>query len=488
MSYNELQDDYASSSEFSFSSRADIHTILSKADILSSPKAPKLPHADRRAILEARYHVREYILRHQDKPYAFWEVFLAVYGNRLTTNAWTGQVYLYQHNDNPRRLLSPYKDPTSPEKLVSDLEDALEMSSKMRWEDFKRKLACRLGEGGFNPVKEYLEEVAKKHPEPMTEWDNLAAQLFGVDDPLSQEMLTKWLIGAVARAMQPGCQMRQCLVLKGGQEVGKSQLLRALFGEYYASRDSEMKDADVYRQLKACWGMELEEMEAIASKRSVENLKRFISVQEDEWVIKYKEDAKKHPRHSVFAGTVNSDEFLRDETGNSRFWVIDIGANPANVDYARINRDRIWAEAYRRWVRGEKYWDRELSQKAQERANNYRTSNEYLAQLEPIMAELERRYGDNLAVRVPDLLTYAFNVPVERHKANKADSKMAQALVSLGYERKQVGESKTWAYRKPSTKPTEVLVAVRITEAKLVAEQWGLAGKPDDRHRKYSQG
>jgi len=260
MSYNELQDDYAAISEFSLSTKADLNTILKTADILASPKDPKLPRADRRAILEARYHVREYILRHQDKTYAFWEVFLAVYGGRLTQNAWTGQVYLYQS------VASPYKDPTNPEKLVSDLEDALEMSSKMRWEDFKRKLACRLGEGGFNPVKEYLEEVAKKHPEPMTEWDNLAAQLFGVDDPLSQEMLTKWLIGAVARAMQPGCQMRQCLVLKGGQEVGKSQLLRALFGEYYASRDSEMKDADVYRQLKACWGMELEEMEAIASK------------------------------------------------------------------------------------------------------------------------------------------------------------------------------------------------------------------------------
>lgn len=458
MSYNELQDGYTVDFELGFSSKVDPVAIVNKTDILTPPKSPKLPSADRRAILEARHLLKEYIYRHNDKPYAFWEVFKAVYGKRLTRNAWTGQIYIYESVDGLA------KTATNPERLVSNLEDALELSSKMSWEDFKRKLECHLGEIGFSPVYEYLEQVARKYPEPMLEWDNLAVELFGVEDPLSQEMLTKWLIGATARVMQPGCQMRQCLVLKGKQETGKTQFLRALFGDYYASRDSEMQDADVYRQLRACWGMELEEMEAIASKRSVENLKRFISVQEDEWVAKYKEESKKHPRHSVFAGTVNSDEFLRDETGNSRFWVIDFGSNPVNVEYVKLNRDRIWAEAYRRWSKGERHWDAELSKKAQQRASEYQVTNEFLEPLEVVLARLDELYEGKQAIRGTDLLTTALNILPERHRVNRADRKVANAMQALGYEKRSLGSAKV--YCKTGVTSPELVNASTVAEAR----------------------
>jgi len=183
-------------------------------------------------------------------------------------------------------------------------------------------------------------------------------------------------------------------------------------------------------------------------------------------VIKYKEDAKKHPRHSVFAGTVNSDEFLRDETGNSRFWVIDIGANPANVDYARINRDRIWAEAYRRWVRGERYWDKELSQKAQERAKEYQVTNSWT---EPLEAKLEglrhefreivrtpgkppKRVPVDVAVTASGLLL-SLGVGTAGH--SKYTAKLAKALEQLGYVKRKirVGSKVLTRWAKPDVKP-----------------------------------
>lgn len=469
MSDTDLQDLF----EPRFSSKLKPVRIIGKTDVLANPEDPEIIGRNRRDILEARHQLREYILSHHDKPYAFWEVFQAVYRERLMRDEWTGKLYKDLQWGQPPEPIKV----TTADHLMFELEAALEVSSKLGKDDYYRKLVVLLEYHKFNPVKCYLEQVTKDHKEPMTEWDNLAFTLFGTEDSLHQEMLSKWLIGAVARAKEPGCQMRQCLVLKGQQETGKTQFLRALFGEYYASRDSEMKDADVYRQLRACWGMELEEMEAIASKRSVENLKRFISVQDDEWVAKYQEESKKHPRHTVFAGTVNSDEFLRDETGNSRFWVIDLGCTPVNVDYVRLNRDRIWAEAHRRWLVGERYWDAELSKKAQERAKEYQVASEFLDPLDPIMAVLERHFRDELAVKVTDLLVYAFNVPVERHKVNKADSKLAQALVSLGYERKQLSGSKTWIYRKPDTKPTKVITGQVIAAAKHEAELWGSGGR-----------
>lgn len=211
--------------------------------------------------------------------------------------------------------------------------------------------------------------------------------------------------------------------------------------------------------------MELEEMEAIVSKRSVENLKRFISVQDDGWVIKYTEDAKKHPRKSVLVGTVNSTEFLRDDTGNSRYWVIPV-PREIDVPYVAKHRDLIWAEAVRRYRAGEVAWSKELSQKAQDLARGYQATNSWTEPLENLLDKLSNTFGEYIItpekhkVKVPsqvavtsgDLLL-ALGVKIPDHP--KHNGKVAKALEQLGYARKSIrlGDKVRTRWAKPDTKP-----------------------------------
>ncbi|MBD2079320.1 VapE domain-containing protein [Leptolyngbya sp. FACHB-17] len=431
---------------------------------------------------KAKTDLRGYILSEDgDRSYKYWEVFQqTMIDNGLKMNSWNGTIEL---EGKPGKYTQA--------QLLSAFEDELSLMCKLTTESFTRKFNILCEQRQFNPVIQYLEglvtkakegnilcfgdwmlannsdrneyeayvrsakyEASRKPVEAWEGWSTLAKDVLGVDDELSQEMFTSWLIGAVARAVDPGCQMRQCLTLQGAQEIGKTQVLKALAGEYYSSRDSEMSDADVYRQLQSCWIMELEEIEAIASKRSVENLKRFISVQEDEYRHLYQNEVRKHPRHSVLAATANSTNFLRDED-NTRFWVIPVPGE-INVEYVRCHRDNIWLEAYRRYLTGEKPWNKELSRKASERAKGFTADNELLETLEAVLAKM----GDKgaIALAPKDILAAVFNVTPSSRQYTPMSRKLSSAMDTLGYTQKErrVSGVKARYYFKPENADSEL--------------------------------
>ena len=65
---------------------------------------------------------------------------------------------------------------------------------------------------------------------PDEDWNHLARFLFDIDDEIADQLMPRYLVGAVARVITPGCQLRQTPVLQGGQGIGKTELGRALFG------------------------------------------------------------------------------------------------------------------------------------------------------------------------------------------------------------------------------------------------------------------
>ena len=165
----------------------------------------------------------------------------------------------------------------------------------------------------------------------------------------------RFLISAVARAMQPGCKADNMLVLCGAQGAGKSQTARALAEAIYPDSFKENipvvgERNETARALKGGWLIELAELSAIKG-RDAQSVKAFISTQVDEARDPYERRFTSRPRQCVFIGTTNEDEWLTDDTGGRRFWPIKVGK--INIDSLRDDARQLWGEAVTAYLDGE---------------------------------------------------------------------------------------------------------------------------------------
>lgn len=204
----------------------------------------------------------------------------------------------------------------------------------------------------FDRVREYLDDLPPWDGEPRLPcW--LHYCLGAADTEYTKAVGTKWMISAVARTFDPGCKADHALVLEGEQGLGKSTALRILAGDQHFGDDIPgigSKDAQQY--LGGMWIVELGEMDA-ASKADQNTLKRFLTTTVDRYRASYGRNTISHPRRCVFAGTVNSDEYLKDATGGRRWWPVRC----TKVDAAalHLHRDQMWAEAVHRY-RAKEQW------------------------------------------------------------------------------------------------------------------------------------
>ena len=212
----------------------------------------------------------------------------------------------------------------------------------------------------FHPVREYLESL---------QWDGVgrAAALFTTYFPCASEdpqylraVGEKFLIGAVARVMQPGCKVDTMPVIAGSQGQKKSSGLAALVGDQWYGNDmpsmNANTDKDVKQWLRGKWVAEMGELSAVRGAM-VEHVKNFLSTTSDSYRKSYGHVTQTYPRQTVFAGTVNDSEYLSDETGNRRFWPLQM-IEGAFVDVAGLERDRglLWAEALHMYRSGTAWW------------------------------------------------------------------------------------------------------------------------------------
>ena len=210
----------------------------------------------------------------------------------------------------------------------------------------------------FNPVQEYLDRIAADESIVPADLSKIASTYLDTKDDLYDAMLRATLIGAVSRAYAPGCMFKTALVFKGGQNIGKSSVVRNLASPDWVCDTSQDSDKDFLQAIHSGWIYELAELDSIVSKKEAGRLKNLISSPKDNFRPPYGRRMEAHKRRSVFIGTSNRDDFLRDETGACRWWVVELPHNAnksfrINHDRVRQDRDAIWKAAVLAYQAGE---------------------------------------------------------------------------------------------------------------------------------------
>ncbi len=215
--------------------------------------------------------------------------------------------------------------------------------------------AVLCSEKKYNPVKEYIESFKWDGRDRL---DTLLIDYLGAEDSEYVRIVTrKTFVAAVARIYNPGIKFDCILVLSGKQGIGKSTLFSKLGGKWYSDSMTiaDMKDKTAAEKLQGIWLMELSELAGI-KKVDVETVKSFLSRSDDQYRVPYGAYVESHLRKSILVASTNTtDGFLRDITGNRRFWPVilsgEVDRKPWDLSDDEVGQ--IWAEAYMRFKEGE---------------------------------------------------------------------------------------------------------------------------------------
>ena len=199
----------------------------------------------------------------------------------------------------------------------------------------------------YHPVREFLDALPEWDKVPRV--DTLLIDYLGADDtPYVRAVTRKTLCGAVCRVLSPGCKFDTMLVLNGPQGVGKSTLISRLAGDWFSDslNLSDTKDKTAAEKLQGYWIMEIGELAGL-KKAEVETLRSFLSRQNDIYRASFGKRATPHLRQCVFFGTTNAEKgYLRDTTGNRRFWPVKTPGGSRKHSWELSSEDirQIWAE------------------------------------------------------------------------------------------------------------------------------------------------
>lgn len=207
-------------------------------------------------------------------------------------------------------------------------------------------LSLEFEKNKFNPVVDYLNSL---------EWDGvcrvdtLLIDYFGAKDTkYTRDVMRKTLCAAVARVFHEGLKFDNMLILVGKQGTYKSTFIKKLAKNWFSDTFMGFQGKEAFEQLQGAWLIEIAELAAF-KKAEVESIKQFLSKCEDSFRPAYGRVVETYKRKCIFIGTDNNTDFLKDTTGNRRFWPVDVRESKrkklVTEDLDDYEVDQIWAEA-----------------------------------------------------------------------------------------------------------------------------------------------
>lgn len=294
----------------------------------------------------------------------------------------------------------------------------------------KSAIQYAAGKNKYCPIKSYLDSCSA-HAIPHKDWDRIGEVFLGNKHNLSTLAMQRMMIGAVARAYNPGCSMSWLPILVGAQGVGKSMFSRSLvpdklFAEVSTPLETLMKEQ--YR-LHVAWLLELPEIDHFFQSRNIENFKNLITTRCDEVRRPYASLPERLLRRFVMIGTTNRNQFLVDSTGNRRFVPLEIGSGFL-IPWKQISqeRDSLWASAVQAYRAGNSYEfnSGEIAQIA-----------EYIQEFgdpDPWMEKISLYVTIREEVTAAEVLTKALDLD-PRQQGRREARRVADVLQTLGWRR-----------------------------------------------------
>ena len=294
----------------------------------------------------------------------------------------------------------------------------------------KSAIQYAAGKNKYCPIRRYLDSCSA-HAIPHADWDRIGEIFLGNPNKLATLAMQRMMIGAVARAYNPGCSMSWLPILVGAQGVGKSMFSRSLvpdklFAEVSTPLETLMKEQ--YR-LHVAWLLELPEIDHFFQSRNIENFKNLITTRCDEVRRPYASLPERLLRRFVMIGTTNRNQFLVDSTGNRRFVPLEIGAGFL-IPWQKLSeeRDMLWAAAIQAYRDGDSYEfnSGEIAQIA-EYIQEFGDPDPWSEKIGSFVALKEE-------VTAADVLTQALDLD-PRQQGRREARRVADVLQTLGWRR-----------------------------------------------------
>lgn len=315
-------------------------------------------------------------------------------------------------------------------------------------------VALTANKNRVHPPRDYLTGVAWDGQPRLDVWlmgAFGARELTRTDGEYLRLVGRKFMIAAVARIFEPGCHVDNMIVLEGDQGRGKSTAIRILFGDWFADTQLDLNSKDAMAQLDGVWGYEIGEMDSF-SRAEATKVKGFITSRVDRYRAAFERRTEAHARSTVFIGTTNQDEYLKDPTGARRFWPVRVN-DWVDFDWLRSERDQLWAEAVAHYKNGE-HWHVTSDEQREIFAPEQAAREVHDGWLELVAKWLNGDTGEDVSYRATkgfttgDVLKGAIGYPPDKLSATKQESGRIGAIMkTLGFVKKRAPVADENGYR-----------------------------------------